>query len=104
MPGRWVSKPTSWAGDERGSTRWRKLKAQVLNEEPWCRACKRRPSVTADHITPLAQGGQRWDRGNLQGLCAACHKAKTSREGNTPRAQLNADARRSREKHPGLTA
>jgi HNH endonuclease. len=33
-----------------------------------------------DHIIPKSQGGTD-DDGNLQSLCAACHRAKTAREG-----------------------
>jgi hypothetical protein len=33
-----------------------------------------------DHVTPLKDGGERFDASNLQGLCVSCHNAKTARE------------------------
>lgn len=60
-----------------------RMRARVLEEEPICRPCDAQglvtASVTADHIVPLAEGGT-GDRGNMQGICAACHRAKTARE------------------------
>jgi 5-methylcytosine-specific restriction endonuclease McrA len=35
------------------------------------------PSTEADHVIPISQGGARFDAGNGQGLCKACHSAKT---------------------------
>jgi len=59
------------------------MRAVVLREEPTCRPCEQQgfvtASVTADHIRPLAEGGT-GDRDNMQGICSACHKAKTARE------------------------
>lgn len=61
------------------STIWRRLRAQVLAEEPLCRLCA--PKVTAatvvDHID-----GDSWNnaRSNLQPLCASCHGIKTARD------------------------
>lgn len=46
-----------------------------------CRkSCKR--SWELDHITPLIDGGD-FDLTNMQTLCPACHKAKTSREASS---------------------
>ena len=55
---------------------WEKLSKEVLQEEPICRQCKRRPSKIADHIRPIRDGGARLDRRNLQGLCWPCHEKK----------------------------
>lgn len=57
---------------------WTRIREQVLAEEPRCRLCGQR-STTVDHIVSRAQGGSD-ARGNLRGLCAACHQAKTGRE------------------------
>jgi 5-methylcytosine-specific restriction protein A len=81
---------TTQVSRERGSASargygasWRRLRALVLLQEPFCRACRAQGRVTAsqdvDHIRPRALGGTD-DRGNLQGLCHACHSAKTLRE------------------------
>ena len=37
-----------------------------------------RPSVVADHIVPLKEGGG-WEFSNGRGLCYACHEAVTRR-------------------------
>lgn len=60
-----------------------RLRQQVKSEEPLCRECTAKGLVAAteevDHIIPLADGGTN-DRENMQGLCGACHRAKTQRE------------------------
>lgn len=63
-----------------GSAAWRRLRADVLREEPQCRRCGR-ASVEADHILPR----RRWPalalvRENVQGLCRVCHGQKTRGE------------------------
>ncbi|AOH85736.1 hypothetical protein AWL63_19090 [Sphingomonas panacis] len=58
-------------------------RAQVLAEEPLCRACLELGRTTAstrvDHIKPLSEGGTD-DRSNKQGLCIPCHDAKSAAE------------------------
>jgi len=51
----------------------------VLARDPICRSCRRAPSTEADHIVPLAQGGD-WSLENGQGLCKTCHSRKTRRQ------------------------
>lgn len=59
--------------------RWREM---VLRRDPLCVMCEKvgrvEPSVIADHIKPLAQGGAPFDMANGQGLCMACHNRKTA--------------------------
>lgn len=66
-----------------GTPRWRRIRAQVLREEPVCRDCDA-PSVEVDHISPrrleLEAGRDPDRRENLQGLCRRHHSAKTARE------------------------
>jgi len=57
---------------------WRGIRAQVLHEEPRCRACGA-PAQAVDHIRPIALGGMH-DRANLQALCKRCHRYKTTKE------------------------
>lgn len=64
-----------------GSVDWKRLRAQVLAEEPNCRRCGK-PSKVVDHIVPIRQGGDARDRRNLQGLCWPCHEAKSHAEGS----------------------
>lgn len=62
----------------------RKLRDQVLKEEPTCRYREPGCTVTstvADHIVPIARGGARLDRANLAGCCRHCHAIKSQREG-----------------------
>lgn len=33
-----------------------------------------------DHITPVASGGDFFDRANLQSLCKPCHSRKTNED------------------------
>jgi len=61
---------------------WRQA---VLTRDAWtCRACGRvcggPKEAQADHVTPISQGGERYDVGNGQCLCIACHARKTLRE------------------------
>lgn len=64
------------------------MRKQVLIEEPLCRECLKAgrytPTVIADHITPLSQGGKT-ERENYQGLCRPCSDAKTAAEARSSR-------------------
>lgn len=66
------------------TARWRRLRIRVLTEEPFCKECAAQDVVCAsaevDHIVPLSQGGDPYDRKNLQGLCKACHARKSIKE------------------------
>lgn len=82
------AKPSNWtrkvSRHDRGyGSDYDRMRARVLREEPLCRPCDAQgfvtASVTADHIKPLAEGGT-GDRENMQGICSACHKAKTALE------------------------
>jgi 5-methylcytosine-specific restriction protein A len=63
---------------------WRRVRNAVLHDEPFCVVCKAVGVVQlaqdVDHVVPLAHGGARLDRANLQPLCRECHQAKTSGE------------------------
>jgi 5-methylcytosine-specific restriction enzyme A len=66
--------------------RGRKLQARnarLYRRHPLCVACLERGKLTEavewDHIEPLHRGGPEAE-GNLQGLCSACHQAKTLAE------------------------
>ena len=79
----------AWQGNSPNRTRgrpWQRIRSSVLAEEPFCRWCTERGTVTVqsrsvicDHITPLAEGGTD-DRANLAGMCSPCHDAKTAAE------------------------
>jgi 5-methylcytosine-specific restriction protein A len=58
---------------------WQRLAAQVIAEEPACRACgSTAPSAHVDHIVARNDGGTD-ARANLQRLCARCHSSKTAK-------------------------
>ena len=59
-------------------------------------------AVHADHVTPVAEGGEEFDVANGQGTCEPCHKAKTLEETARGRARYYGAARRQPERHPGL--
>jgi len=63
------------------SARWSKLRELVLGAEPICSTSGCFRSATElDHVKPIDQGGDVWDRANLQGLCARHHGQKTRGE------------------------
>lgn len=66
------------------SAAWRAVRAAFLRAHPLCRLCEARGALVAatvvDHVTPLKDGGARFDWGNLDALCVSHHNAKTARE------------------------
>ena len=64
------------------STRWRKYSHDIRRKHPLCVHCKEEGNITiatmVDHIKPILQGGSKWDRSNLQPLCAKCHAKKSA--------------------------
>lgn len=62
------------------SARWKYLRHMVLFEHPICQHCENALAVDVDHITPIEQGGQPYERANVQALCKQCHGRKTKRE------------------------
>jgi 5-methylcytosine-specific restriction protein A len=69
-------------------------RAQVLAEEPLCRACLEAGRTTAstrvDHIKPLSEGGTD-ERSNKQGLCIPCHDKKSVAERTANQQRRAAD-------------
>lgn len=65
-------------------SRWDKMRAIHLANEPLCRMCKAAgqvtPAVLVDHIQPIADGGALLDDNNLQSLCRRCHDVKTAED------------------------
>ncbi|KPJ83917.1 MAG: hypothetical protein AMS19_02430 [Gemmatimonas sp. SG8_23] len=67
-------------------SRWRRLRAQFLIENPVCldpmgvHPLETRAASVVDHIEPH-RGDHRlfWDRDNWQALCSRCHAIKTAR-------------------------
>ena len=63
---------------------WRRLRQSQLWDEPLCRMCGKE-ATDVDHVKPMADGGNPWDKDNLQSLCHSCHSRKTMRELNQKR-------------------
>ena len=66
------------------TSKWRKLSARVITEEPLCRlnlrGCTGR-SQQADHIIPVSVAPQLvYERSNLQGACAWCNNKRGNRD------------------------
>lgn len=66
-----------------GSTRrWRTVRARVLRRDPLCLlnlpGCTT-VSTTADHILPVARGGDLYALDNLRGACFSCNRQKSDR-------------------------
>jgi 5-methylcytosine-specific restriction protein A len=63
---------------------WRRVRNAVLHDQPFCVACNAAGVVQlaqeVDHVVPLAHGGARLERQNLQGLCREHHAEKTAAE------------------------
>ena len=57
---------------------WRRVRLGYLRSVGWrCEGCGYRAvKLHVHHIHPLADGGSRLERTNLEALCAACHNRK----------------------------
>lgn len=93
-----VTPPMRWTKDSNGrvlplnSAAWRKLRKQVLAEEPLCRHCAAQgltvPATEVDHMRGAADNS----RDALQALCKSCHSRKTAAEWNGREARMGCDA------------
>lgn len=54
----------------------------------------------ADHIIPVAEGGDEFDLANGQGACSHCHGLKTREEARRGRARSYGRAKHRVERHP----
>jgi len=79
---RWSKGPNAAVYD---SPRWRALRLQVLENQPFCKFCQEDKvignSEVVDHVIPIEFGGSIWDLPNLQGICTRHHNTKSSYEG-----------------------
>lgn len=64
--------------------KWRKLRNEFIKQHPLCVMCKEdntlTPAYAVDHITPIKDGGERFNWNNLQSLCKTHHAVKSSAE------------------------
>lgn len=75
-----TDRPSAW---RRGyDAEWRRLSRALISENPWCVECGSREDLTADHIVPLAAGGESI-ASNVQVLCRSCNGTKSGKMINT---------------------
>ncbi len=77
---------TTTSRHERGyDARWVKVRNAYVKAHPTCEAlgCDQ-PTTEVDHIVPLAQGGAKLDKNNLQALCGPHHAEKTTKDRTRP--------------------
>lgn len=72
----------AWEGSRHMSgndRRWQRARDDYLRSHPLCEkaGCGRIAEVV-DHITPLAEGGDKYDHQNFQSLCRPHHTEKTT--------------------------
>lgn len=73
---------------ERGyDARHREWRERILARDPWCACGCGQRSTVADHITPIRQGGARFDMRNGQGMAETCHNRKRQRESEEARGR-----------------
>ena len=58
--------------DERQTYAWQRLRAQAIEEQPWCSLCGATEHLVLDHVQRLADGG-RMSEANTRVLCADCN-------------------------------
>jgi 5-methylcytosine-specific restriction protein A len=74
-----------------GGRRWAALRLKILERDGW-RCQVRGPGCTlvadqVDHITPLANGGAKYDPTNLRAACTHCNASLGATLGNQRRTQ-----------------
>lgn len=66
------------------SKEWRATRKYFIVDNPLCVECERNGLTVAadvvDHITPINEGGARFDFENLQSLCHRHHNKKSGKE------------------------
>lgn len=67
---------------ERGyDSDWRRVRAEVLEERPFCERCGTTEALEVHHVQSIAEAPHlRLDKGNLAVLCKAHHSAITAKE------------------------
>jgi 5-methylcytosine-specific restriction endonuclease McrA len=66
------------------SLSWVDYRLKIFERDNFtCKICGQKASsstLIADHITPIAIGGDDWDMNNIQTLCLNCNKVKTAQD------------------------
>jgi 5-methylcytosine-specific restriction endonuclease McrA len=76
-------RPRSAARRYRDTSEWQRRRREQVAREPRCERCghtgSRENPLTADHVVPLARGGD--PRGALRTLCLSCNASRGNRGG-----------------------
>lgn len=70
-----------------GTTKWRRIRQQVINRDRCCQACGTEEMLTVDHIVPRRLGGDD-NLNNLQVLCSGCNGSKGGRFFESPKTPM----------------
>ncbi len=68
---------------------WKRIRLQVLKDEPICHWCRKAPSTEADHLLEIDRGGDN-SRDNLVGSCRPCNAARGARYVNKKKSNPKA--------------
>lgn len=62
--------------DWRDTAKWREYSSRQKRYDDWtCQRCGvRGGNLHTHHITPVAEGGEKFDHDNLITLCVSCHR------------------------------
>ena len=64
-----------------GSTRWRRLRKQILERDGWrCTECGRAGRLECHHLEKITSAEKWFDPSNLAAICRSCHIKKTRQE------------------------
>jgi 5-methylcytosine-specific restriction endonuclease McrA len=79
------------SGGQLTSRKWRRIRDQVVQEEPVCRlqlSCCTMRSTTADHVIPVKfRPDLKYVRQNLRGSCGPCNRRRGARPLGEVRAE-----------------
>lgn len=89
---------------------WRRVRLEVLKRDAYrctvrCTTNCTGIATAVDHIVPFSEGGARFDKANLRGVCAGCNTAlRNRRRSALARRQLGEPAPPRRRKAPARVA
>ena len=73
--------------DTGSSSRWRKIREQVIRRDGVCQQCGSDERLSVDHIVPRTLGGND-SMNNLQVLCSSCNSRKGGRFFESAKTQI----------------
>lgn len=64
--------------DKGSSSKWRRIREQIIRRDGCCQMCGTEERLSVDHIVPRTLGGDD-NPSNLQVLCSSCNSSKGGR-------------------------